>query len=363
MASQAAIATPALPRRWVINSLALVALAIVAGLLVWQGLASHGDPHPEKEAMSPTAAVVDTGILVFREGLEAILVLAALTAGISRKKRDYWKPVAFGAGLSFCATVVTWFIAVGIISSLANNVPALHIQAATGLLAIVVLLVIMNWFFHRIYWTGWITHHNRRKQAVMGDPNRSSSAVFSGLAIIGFTSVYREGFEVVLFLQDLRLTVGSHIVLIGVAIGLALTAFVGFLTFVAQYRLPYKKMLVFTGIMLGCVLLVMVGEQVSEMQAANWIPSHDIGISMPDWLNTWFGIFPTWESLGSQVFAGGLVIGSYYLARRSCTRKHTGVQGAAETVCILPDCGQCDVAIQDASSQQPVQISVGTTGK
>ena len=147
----------------------------------------------------------------------------------------------------------------------------LHVQAATGLLAIVVLLVIMNWFFHKVYWTGWITLHNRRKRNLTETANRSSQAIFRGLVLLGFTSVYREGFEVVLFLQNMRLKAGPAVVMEGVLIGLGLTLIVALLTFVVHYRLPYKKMLILTGVMLGAVLLVMVGEEVQEMQQAGWL--------------------------------------------------------------------------------------------
>jgi high-affinity iron transporter len=92
--------------------------------------------------------IVDTGLLVFREGLEMILVLSAITASMMGANQTYRRPIAAGAGSGFLATVITWFIAVGILSSLTHSIPALDIQAGTGLLAIIVLLVIMNWFFH-----------------------------------------------------------------------------------------------------------------------------------------------------------------------------------------------------------------------
>ena len=98
---------------------------------------------------------LSSGILVFREGLEAILVLAAVTAGLARFRKDYWRPVGAGVATALAATVASWFIAVALISSV--NAPELAIQAATGLLAVVVLLVVMNWFFHKIYWSGWIS--------------------------------------------------------------------------------------------------------------------------------------------------------------------------------------------------------------
>ena len=47
----------------------------------------------------------------------------------------------------------------------------LGLQAATGIPAIIVLLVVMNWFFHKVYWTGWISHHHKRRKGLLsGDP-------------------------------------------------------------------------------------------------------------------------------------------------------------------------------------------------
>ena len=105
-----------------------------------------------------------------------------------------------------------------------------------------------------------------------------------GLILLGFTSVYREGFEVVLFLQNLRLSYGAGIVLEGVALGLALTALVGGVTFFAHRQLPYKRMLVLTGVMLGVVLIVMVGESIQEMQLAGWLPETTVALSIPGWV-------------------------------------------------------------------------------
>src|SRR5205823_13005465 len=69
-----------------------------------------------------------------------------------------------------------------------------------------------------------------------------------------FTSLYREGFEVVLFLQSYHLRLGGEVVLKGTLLGLVLTGIVALLTFVLQQRLPYRKMLITTGILLGVVL-------------------------------------------------------------------------------------------------------------
>jgi high-affinity iron transporter len=299
----------------------VVAALCVAAMLVWQGVTAHGAPDPTRPNTSPTVAFLDIGILVFREGLECILVLAAITASMTGAKRAHRRPVAFGAGLAFIASLITWFIAVRIVGSLSDNMSALDLQAATGLLAVIVLLVIMNWFFHKIYWGGWIRAHNRRRKALLESAHAaeiSQSRLWWGLILLGFTSLYREGFEVVLFLQSYNLRLGGAVVLKGALLGIVLTGMVAVLTFVLQQRLPYRKMLITTGILLGVVLLVMVGEQTQEMQLAHWIPTTEIPSLenyMPPWLGLWFAVFPTVETLVAQFIAAVLVIGSYFAAR------------------------------------------------
>ena len=308
----------------VLSFVLTLGVALVAAVLVLQVLRTGGLPNPLEHG-DFGARVLDIAVLVFREGLESILVLAAVTANMGGSKRTFQRPVAAGAAGALAATLVTWFIAVRIIESLADNVSALNLQAATGLLAIVVLLVVMNWFFHKVYWTGWISMHSRRKQELV--KGASASRLWLGLALLGFTSVYREGFEVVLFLQSYRLRLGAGPVMTGVGLGFALTVIVGALTFVAHRRLPYRRMLVLTGVMLGLVMLVMVGEQAQEMQLANWLPTTPIaGLArlIPDWMGLWFAVFPTAETLAAQAVAAALVVGSYYLAREQASSPVAG---------------------------------------
>src|SRR2546430_4256970 len=309
----------------------VVAALCVVAMLVWQGVTAHGAPDPTRPDTSPTVAFLDIGILVFREGLECILVLAAITASMTGVKRSHRRPVALGAGAAFIASLITWLIAVRIVGSLSDSMSELDLQAATGLLAVIVLLVIMNWFFHKIYWGGWIRAHNRRRKTLLENARAaeiSRSRLWFGLVLLGFTSLYREGFEVVLFLQSYHLRLGGAVVLKGALLGMMLTGIVAVLTFVLQQRLPYRKMLITTGILLGVVLLVMVGEQAQEMQLAHWIsttPIDSLKPYIPPWMGLWFAVFPTVETLVAQAIAAVLVIGSYYAAR------HFGGGASGET--------------------------------
>lgn len=305
------------------TSLVIVGGCILIAVIVWQAITSAGNPDPTVHGISPVAGMVDTAVLVYREGLECILVLSAVTAGLARSKQVYWKPIARGAGIGFGATLVTWFILVGIMALVADTTSENNIQAATGLIAIVVLCVVMNWFFHRIYWTGWISFQNRKKREFIGVVESADSDSLAtaksiankGLILLGFASVYREGFEVDIFLQSIRLQCGIENVVIGTGFALVLIAITGYFTFIAHQKLPYKKMLVFTGILLGVVFEIIVGEQVNEMQLANWIPTHSLHVNFPAWLGMWFSVFNNWETIIAQVVAALFVIGSFYAAR------------------------------------------------
>jgi high-affinity iron transporter len=298
---------------------AWVLLALIAGgLLLYSALTAQGGvPDPTApNHLSHGAVVLNSGLLVFREGLEAILVVAAVTASFLGANASKRRPVGLGVAVGLAASIVTWFCAVWIIGALGG--PGLDIQAATGLLAVAVLLLVMNWFFHRVYWTGWIAHHHRRRQRLLA---AGGAGLTAGLVLLGFTAVYREGFEIVLFLQDMRLKYGAATVLEGVGIGLALTAAVGVLTFLLHHKLPYKRMLVLTGAMIGFVLVVMVGESAQELQLAGWIPTTQLGFTLPGWLGTWLAIFPTVETLAAQALAAAAVIGSYLVAEHVRVRR------------------------------------------
>ncbi len=318
--------------------LALAGLVVVA-VILWQALTSGGSPDPLAGAAG-TSAVVDIAILVFREGLECVLVIAAITASLVGASQGFRRPITLGVAIALGATLFTWFGAIRILDSLADNVSALQLQAATGLLAIVVLLVVMNWFFHRMYWTGWISMHNRRKKALLTDaanPAVPPSRVFWGLVLLGFTSLYREGFEVVLFLQSYRLKLGGTPVLKGVVLGTLLAGIVAVIAFIANHRLPYRKMLIATGVLLGLVLLVMVGEQAQEMQLAGWLsttPLPALAAVIPAWVGLWFAIFPTVETLLAQGIALVLVLGSYALVQRQLRRDAQAARLASEEASI-----------------------------
>src|ERR1700722_7301711 len=294
----------------------VLAVAVTAVILGWHAKGGTADPTdlPPGRSLSHTTVVINSAILVFREGLETILVLAAVMASFLGANRLYRRPVAIGGGGAVLASIGTWFLVIWFIGQFHGG--EFDVQAATGLPALIVLLIVMNWFFHKMYWTGWISHHHKRRRGVLstgvGGGEIAKRRMLMGLALLGFTSVYRECFEVVIFLQNLRELYGSSVVLEGVTIGLLFTAAAGILTFGLHQRLPYKRLLIITGVLLLSVLVVWVSEEVNEMQLAGWIGTTPVsGLSIPGWMGTWFSLFPNWETFIGQAIALLLVLGSY----------------------------------------------------
>jgi high-affinity iron transporter len=239
-----------------------------------------------------------------------VLIFAAVTASFLGANKARRRPVVVGAACAFGAAVVTWFLVQALLDAASSLGPRL--EAITGFIAVVVLLLVLNWFVHTVYWSEWIGRHHRQRRKLLA---QTGFAATLGLVALGFTSVYREGFEVVLFLQNLELQAGSGTVLEGVALGLAGTAVVGVFTFWLHHKLPYKKMLVLTGVLVGIVLVVMIGGTALSFQDLGWLPRHETPFTLPEWMGSWFEMYSTWETLGVQLLAAVFVIGSYWLAK------------------------------------------------
>ncbi|MGA7398311.1 MAG: FTR1 family protein [Solirubrobacterales bacterium] len=287
---------------------------------------------------SDGTVITNAALIVFREGLEAILIIAAITASMIGARRYLRKPVYRGALLAIPASVLSYAAMVALLGSFAKY--GEKVEAVVGLMAIGVLLIVLNWFLHKVYWTEWIaTHRKKTKEltAAVGAGAAAGGATVFGLYALGFESVFREGMETVLFLQALQLAAGTGPVLVGVLIGLTAMGIVGFLTFKLESKLPYKKLLIVTGVLISLVLFTMVGTTVRTMQGVGWLPIHPIDVQIPLWMGNWLGVFPSVETLAAQIGAMAFVIGSYYAAGWVSKRKMKKQRDAYEASLLAED--------------------------
>jgi high-affinity iron transporter len=280
---------------------------------------------------SSFSVVTNSAIIVFREGLEAVLILAALMASMIGPQRRYRRPLLLGVGGALVASVATWTVAQTVLGSLARY--GERLEAIVSLAAIGVLLLILNWFYHRVYWQQNLQDLHRKKRRALSRVGVSILAAQTlALAALGFTSVYREGFETVLFLQALTLEAGPWSVLQGAAMGFAGVLAVFFLVVGLERKLPHKKLLIATGIMITWVLVVMVGTTVQTLQKVGWLAVSPIdGLDLPYWAGLWFGVYPTWQGISAQALAAAFVFGSYGAAEHLRARRRARLTLATET--------------------------------
>jgi high-affinity iron transporter len=293
------------------------------------------------EGAGGATVVTNAAVIVFREGLEAVLILAAVMASLSGAARAQRRPMMIGALLAILASIVTYVLARTVLTGLAEYGEKL--EAIVGITAIAVLLLVLNWFFHKVYWTEHIKRFNKRRRRLLSVAGGSLiSAQVLGFVLLGFSTIYREGFETVLFLQALELNSGLAVVVEGVALGGIAVAAVAIATFKLERKLPYRKMLIVTGLLLTVVLAIMVGKTVRTMQGVGWFPITPVDVDLPYWTGIWLGVFPTVETVLAQVASVLFVLGSYVLAERL---KHRPRRGPAQ------------VAARDDSQPRETQTS------
>src|SRR3954465_6262747 len=163
-----------------------VGLSVLAGLVYLMATAKTGpvDPTEATAPQSHATVVANSAIIVFREGLEAVLIFAAVTASLMGANKARRRPITLGAGFAFGAAVVTWFLVQWLLDAASGLGPRL--EAITGFIAIVVLLLVLNWFVHKVYWSQWIGRHHRQRTKVLA---RVGIGATLGLVLLGFTSV------------------------------------------------------------------------------------------------------------------------------------------------------------------------------
>jgi high-affinity iron transporter len=251
---------------------------------------------------SAGAVAVNSGVIVLREGLEALLVIAALGSGFVTAGPRWRRPVIAGALLAFPATVLTWLVASRAVGSLASY--GLRLQAVLDLISLAVLGVILAWFFQKYCWTRFVARENARRKRLIGRADGDGGMrMLLGLSVVGFMVVYREGFETVLFLQAAKAQAGSQSVILGVLLGTLATSVVGVLMLVLRRRLPYRKIVVWAAVMVSIIAVALTGQTVRSLQAVGWVGITPVPLSLPGWAGLWLGLYASVQTLAAQAAA------------------------------------------------------------
>ncbi len=244
------------------------------------------------------AIVGQSAFIIFREGAEALLIIAALAAYLARAgMAEKTRVLYLGAGLAVIASLILAYVFHTYFDGMHNDI----IEGGTMVLASLVLLYVSGWLFARRdvrAWQGYL--HDKVGRAV-----RENSGFFT-LGLMSFLAVFREGAETVLFMQALA-SGGSGWgvgLMGGILMGLSGLVVLFVLVRALAVRLPIKPFFTVTAGMLYAMAVLFMGSGVLEFQELGWLPYTDA--PLPDWFVN-LGANPTWEGFGLQVILVALV--------------------------------------------------------
>jgi high-affinity iron transporter len=259
-----------------------------------------------KGLAAPALAFGFSFSILFREGVEAVLLVAILLSSLAAgSAANYKRPLGYGVLAAVGATIVTWALATLVIDL--APVSRELLEAVTALVAVVVLAVVSFWLIQRLEHRRRMEFMRARTAAAMA---AGSSAAFAGL---GFTAVFREGFETVLFYQALALFAGGLVlyVVLGALAAAVTLAGVGYAILKTGSKLPLKPMLIAGATILLLLSVAFTGNAVRSLQEADVVgvsPIEGGWARLPLFVAELTGIHPTAQGMAAQAILLGVYL-------------------------------------------------------
>jgi high-affinity iron transporter len=281
-------------------------------------------------ALAPTLAAGGSFFILFREGLEVVLLLGAILAYLRSTRNDRLAPgVWYGLGAALLATALTYLAA----STILRVAPASR-ELLSGLTSVVAVGILF-------YLSFWMLQQSDRRRHMEFMRARLGQAVQRGslLAVAGaaFASVYREGFETVLLYQALVGVSGPVMgyLWLGLGLGALALAIVSFLILRLQRRLPLQVFFRVAVSVTALLAVAFAGNAVRALQGAGWLGITNLLGTLPRLnpsLASLTGFHPTLETVLAQasligVYAIGMVA---FLLRRERLKRRTTTAAASD---------------------------------
>ena len=252
-------------------------------------------------------------LILLREGLEAILVVAAIAAYLVRSGNGAMTRVVYINGVAAVVVSAVLAIALQKLFSISGANQEI-LEGVTMLLAVVVLFFVSNWMVSKAEAEAW-------KGYIEG---KVSSAVTTGssfaLGAAAFLAVFREGAETILFYQALLADAENymHMVWYGFAAGTICLVGLFILIRYGSMRIPLRPFFIGTSILMYIMAIAFAGGGIKELQEADVVPVTPVSfVSSIDLL----GIYPTVETLLPQAVLVVLAIASYFYYTKKSVAK------------------------------------------
>lgn len=257
----------------------------------------------------PAVVFGQSFLIIFREGLEAVLLISILLSYLEQAKAGrYRRPILIGMGAAAVGSALTFVLLRGVISAIPLGRELL--EGITALVAVAMLFWVSFWLVSRLEQKRWLEFLRARiwKAVSVGST--------TALLMVGFTSVYREGFETALFYQALA-SFGTGMgwwIVAGLVTGLIVLAVCAYFILQLGRKLPVKAFLSTAVVLLMATSVTLLGNAVRALQEADVIPLH----RWADWPSLHIfaaqslGYWPSRETILAQlaltlVYLGGAV--------------------------------------------------------
>ena len=273
--------------------------------------AAESEPAEEKQSDPKLLTFLGAFGIIVREGLEAILVIAAIIAylvksGNGRSVKNVYIGAVAGIAASFAAAaVLAWAKQAFVGAGLAQEI----IEGITALIAVCVLFYVSNWMISKAEAASWSRFIDGKVQSSV-----EQGSAFA-LAFTAFLSVFREGAEVVLFYQPMLSEGNPGMVWAGFGAGCVLLVFVYLAITKLSIRLPIKVFFTATSILMAVMCVSFLGSGIKELAEGNvfdltlrvpGIPENDV-IQI-------FGIYPWLETLVPQLILAVILLVTFMIA-------------------------------------------------
>jgi high-affinity iron transporter len=273
-----------------------------------QGLLAETQRVIEGTRLPASAVFFSALVILLREGLEAMLILAAIFALLIKgERRDALPYVHAGWIAALALGGITWFVASYLVAISGSTREVT--EGVAALIAAAVLLYVGFWMHDKAYAERWRTFlHGQLHDAL-------SARTMWALALVSFLAVYREAFEMVLFYQALWVQAApAYVPVLGGVIGAAVVlAVLGWLIFRGSVSLPLGWFFGATSWLMALLSVVFVGKGIAALQEAGTLPVDPVNFPGVPAL----GLYPNLQGLMLQALMILAIAGVFAYTRHA----------------------------------------------
>ena len=261
---------------------------------ILDGTSGEGEEASSGGDLATAGAFAGAFGIIVREGVEAMLVIGAIIAYLVKAgQRRSLKHVYIGAILGIvCSFIVAWLLTQ---LKMAGGEQQEILEGVTALIAVAMLFWVSNWMLSKSETKAWNAYIQK---AVEGAA--ATGSVFA-LALTAWLAVFREGAEVVLFLQPLINSTDPAVIAGGILAGFAVLAVIFIVMRVFSVKLPLKPFFMIMSVIMAIMSISFLGSGINELIEGNvivgtyvpWVPTGNEVLTL-------LGINPWVETLVPQ---------------------------------------------------------------